>query len=519
MVTSTLLKMDRYERARICGAVRRMAVGALAMLAAASLPCPAKAANKAPAAEAEYYRIVKLPIPEKVVAEAGSLEFLGPERLALSTRHGDIYILDGVLTEPPAVRWKLFAQNLHEVLGMDSRDGWLYATQRGEVTRLRDLNDDGKADVVETVSDAWGIDGDQHEYAFGSKFDKEGQMWVALCLTSSSSSRNPYRGWALKFTPEGKMTPVCAGVRSPGGIGFNAEGDCFYTDNQGPWNGTCKLQQVRSGSFVGHPAGLAWFDHAQTREAIAAAGLKKPAEPKNESRLFEEAKRIPELLKPAVYFPYNKMGQSAAGFACDLTEGKFGPFAKQLFVGDQTHSTVMRVFLEKVQGEWQGACFPFRSGFGSGSLALEFASDGSLFVYGTDRGWGARGGKPFALERLVWTGKTPFEIQEMRSKPDGFELLFTEAVEAAAAGDPAAYAMETYTYNYRSGYGSPEVDKTTPVIKAAKVAADGRSVRLVIEGLVDGHVHELHCKGVRSQAGLPLLHAEAYYTLNARGAE
>ena len=46
----------------------------------------------------------------------------------------------------------------------------------------------------------------------------------------------------------------------------------------------------------------------------------------------------------------------------------------------------------------------FRQGFGSGNLAVEWAPDGSLFVHGTDRGWGARGGKPFALERVVWTG-------------------------------------------------------------------------------------------------------------------
>ena len=36
-------------------------------------------------------------------------------------------------------------------------------------------------------------------------------------------------------------------------------------------------------------------------------------------------------------------------------------------------------------------------------------------------GWGARGGKRFALDRLVWTGNTPFEVHEMRIQSDGFE--------------------------------------------------------------------------------------------------
>ena len=208
------------------------------------------------------------------------------------------------------------------------------------------------------------------------------------------------------------------------------------------------------------------------------------------------------------------MGQSASGIACDLTQGKFGPFASQLFVGDQTHSTVMRVYLEQVNGHYQGACFPFRSGFGSGTLALRMTSDGSLFVGGTNRGWGSRGPLPFSLERLVWTGKTPFEVHEMHAKPDGFELTFTEPVDRATAIDPASYELQTYTYIYQSSYGSPEVDPTTPKIERIEVRADRRSARLFVDKLQEGHVHELHLNGVRSASGLPLLHREAYYTLN-----
>jgi hypothetical protein len=208
------------------------------------------------------------------------------------------------------------------------------------------------------------------------------------------------------------------------------------------------------------------------------------------------------------------MGQSAAGIACDTTGGKFGPFQNQLFVGDQSHSTVMRVFLEKVQGHYQGACFPFRQGFGSGSLSLLMTKDGSLFVGGTNRGWGSRGSKPYSLDRLVWTGKVPFEIHEMRAKPDGFELTFTQEVDPAAAGDPKSYSLETYTYIYQADYGSPEVDRTTPTIKSAAVSADKRSVRLVIDQVQEGHIHELRLAGLRSAMGNPILHPVAYYTLN-----
>jgi hypothetical protein len=140
-------------------------------------------------------------------------------------------------------------------------------------------------------------------------------------------------------------------------------------------------------------------------------------------------------------------------------------------------------------------------------------------VFGTDRGWGARGGKPFALQRLVWTGATPFEIHEMRARRDGFELTFTQPLDPTVASSLDSYKLHTYTYIYQSNYGSPEVDETKPIVKSAVVAADGRSVRLVVDSLQEGHVHELHLPGVRSNDGQPLLHSAAYYTMNYIPAE
>ena len=289
---------------------------------------------------------------------------------------------------------------------------------------------------------------------------------------------------------------------------MNAAGDMFYTDNQGPWNGACALKHLVPGHFMGNPNGNRWYALAE-----ASMGI-RPTDPVSNSRMNIEAKKIPQLIPPAVMFPYNKMGQSASGIACDLSDGKFGPFKTQLFIGDQTHSTVMRVYLEKVNGRYQGACFPFKQGFDSGCLGLEFAPDASLFVGGTDRGWGARGGKPFAFQRLIWTGQTPFEIHEMRAKPDGFELTFTQPVDRASAANADSYSMQTFTHIYQSNYGSPEVDKTTPTIKSVSVAQDGLSARLILDALQEGHIHELHLPGVRSAEGAPLLHPVAYYTLN-----
>lgn len=488
----------------------RLQTLSLALFGALALSLTVSAADKPPV-ENDYYRLIPFDIPKEIMLEAGGIELLPDGKLAISTRRGEIWMLDKPFADPPKdEKWTRFAHGLHEVLGITQRDGWIYATQRGELSRLKDTDGDGKADVFETVNDDWHIGGDYHEYAFGSKFDREGNIWVVLCLTGSFSSEHKYRGWCLRITPDGKCIPTCSGIRSPGGIGMNAEGDMFYTDNQGPWNGTCELKQLIPGKFVGHPGGFKWYDLPEVKAAMGP----KPKEPESGSRFMTEATKIPEYEPPIVMFPYSKMGKSASGVACDTTGGKFGPFQKQMFVGDQSDSTIMRCFLEKVDGHFQGACFRFREGFGSGTLAMEMTPDGSMFVGGTNRGWGSRGPKPGALERMVWTGKVPFEVHEMRAKPDGFELTFTQPVDPATAGDLKSYSMTSYTYIFQSAYGSPEVDQGSPKITATTVAPDNMSVRLTVEGLKAGNIHELVSGAVKSAEGLPLLHKEAFYTLN-----
>jgi glucose/arabinose dehydrogenase len=463
-----------------------------------------------PATEADYYKILTFTTPKGEVLEAGAIEVMPDGKVAVATRRGEIWMIDNAYDpDPTKAKFTRFAHGLHEVLGLAQQDGWLYVTQRPDVSRLKDTRKSGKADTFEVVTDDWEINGDYHEYAFGSRFDKNGELWITLCLTGSFNSNSKFRGWAVKVTKQGKMVPVASGVRSPGGVGFNAQGDVFYTDNQGPWNGACHLKHITRGGFVGHPDSFKWYKEPEAKYLGPA-----PLVPKSNSRISIEAKRIPQLVPPAVTFPYGPMGQSASGIDCDLSGGKFGPFEKQVFVGDQTHSTVMRVFLEKVNGRYQGVCFPFRSGFASGVVPVRFGKDGSLFVGGTNRGWGSRGPKEFAVERLVWTGKTPFEIHEMRAKHDGFELTFTRSIDPITAGKPESYKMRTFTYIYRADYGSPEVDHTNPKITKVVVGKDGRSVRLYVDGLQEGHIHDLKAAGVRSKEDEPLLHPQAYYTLN-----
>ena len=260
---------------------------------------------------------------------------------------------------------------------------------------------------------------------------------------------------------------------------------------------------------MGHPVGFKWYALAE-KKGMATP----PQEPKSGSRFHIEAAKIPQYVPPVALLPHEKVGQSASGFDYDHTDGKFGPFKNHLFVGDQHHSNLTRVVLERIDGRYQGVAIPFRSGFSSGIVPVFQAPDGSIFAGGTNRGWGSVGPKEYALERVVWTGKTPFELLDMKVKPDGFDLSFTAPVDKTSAADVKSYAMRTWTYIFQAEYGSPEVDKTTPTIKSATVSDDALHVRLVVDGLQVGSIHELKLPGVRTAAGnQSLLHPIAYYTL------
>ena len=458
--------------------------------------------------QSDFYTREEIPLPKGEVMELGSIALMPDKKIAVTSRRGDLWICTGAYDDDLSkVTWKKFAEGLHEPLGMFWKDGWLYLTQRADVSRIKDSDNDGVADTFETICSEWSISGDYHEYAFGSEADKEGNIWVVLCLTGSFTADVPWRGWCVRVTPDGKMIPTCSGIRSPGGIGFNADGDAFYTDNQGPWNGSSSLKWLKPGSFQGNPQGNKFYD-------LAPNMGKQPVEPVDKSRIITERGRIKEFVPPAVILPHAKVGNSPSGFAADTTGGKFGPWEKQLYVGEQTKSEVQRVCLEKVNGLCQGAVFHFLKGFEAGIVPLRQASDGTVFIGGTNRGWASSGSKPFTFERVRWTGKTPLEIQTMSALKDGFELTFTEPVDPVTAGKVESYAMDAWIYEYRAEYGSPEVDKSTPTITAADVSADGKKVRLKVDGLVQGNVHHLTAKGVTAKSGPKLWHPEAWYTLN-----
>ena len=461
--------------------------------------------------ENDYYRMTTLPIPEGVVLEVGGLETLPDGRLGVATRRGEVWLIENPSSlnggRPHFTR---FASGLHEALGLMYRDGSLFTAQRSELTRLRDTDGDGKADRYETVY-AWPLSGNYHEYSFGPVLTPTGDMIVTLNLAwvGYGESFVKWRGWMLKISPNGDMTPIAAGFRSPSSFGYNLAGDLFYAENQGDWVGSGGISHVEVGDFMGNPMGLKWSGEPGSPVKLTKGDIPDTGEPK-----FEVAKRVPHLKTPAVWFPHTILGISTSAILVDSTRGGFGPFAGQLFVGDEGQSKIMRVYLEKVNGVYQGVVFPFREGFASGVFREVWGTDKSMFVGQTSRGWSATGKAPYGLQRLMWTGTVPFEAHRVEARPDGFEITFTSPVDRATASDPSSYSVNSFIYKYHHIYGSPVINQVTHEIRRVMVSPDGLSAHLVLDSLRQGYIFEIKMAGVRSTTAMPLLHDFGYYTLN-----
>ena len=489
------------------------------------------------ALENDYYKIMTIPVPENVLIEGGGLATLPDGRLVVATRRGHVWMIENPTATDGTCNYKLFATGLHEPLGCTYKDGSIYIAQRGELTRLKDESGDGVADVYETVY-AWPLSGHYHEYSFGPAVTPDGKMFVTGNVAFGDEqwwrgeSRVPMRGWTMKIDDNGNMEPWATGMRSPCGLGI-VDGELFYNDNQGDWIGSGAIWHVKKGAFTGHPAGLAWtnkikgsplslsesdlYKEVSPRENFTKSGsaIKPENDEKEVPQTFYQLKeKFPNVQLPAVWLPHGILGISNAEMKVDNTGGKFGPFTGQIFMGDQGQSKIVRISMEKVNGEYQGVAFDFRNDFQSGILRMDWANDGSLFVGQTNRGWGSAGPRNEGLQRLVWTGKVPFEMLNVKAKPDGFEIFFTKPVEKKSLVNLSNYNGASFIYKYHPVYGSPPIMREDLKIDGIKPSEDGMSVRVVISNLVKYHIHELDLSGLRDENGSNLIHPVAYYTLN-----
>ncbi|MFF5076270.1 family 16 glycoside hydrolase [Actinoplanes sp. NPDC000266] len=403
---------------------------------------------------------------------------------------GEVYLVTGA-TGPGPVTYKKIAEGLKEPMGIAVVDGLVYVTQKHELTELRDTNGDQVLDTRRTVA-VWPFGGNFHEFAFGLLY-KDGNFFlnlsVSINLGGATTDPQPVGGRGTSIVVNrktGKVTTVAGGLRTPNGIGWGDNGSIYVTDNQGGWLPSSKLVKIEQGAFYNHytnPDGP--YD----------------AQP---------------VTRPVLWLPQNQIANSPS----TPVLLKSGPYKGQFVIGDVTYGGLQRAYLEKVNGQEQGAVFRHTQGLEAGVNRVSLGPDGSLYVggLGADGNWGQEGKLRFGLQKLTPNGKNVFDMKTLKATPTGFAIEYTKPLsDETIAKLPTAYGIEQWRYVPTAQYGGPEVDKETLKVTGAKVSGDRRTVTLTVEGLRrDRVVHLRSPRPFAARDGETLWSTEAWYTMNEK---
>jgi hypothetical protein len=114
--------------------------------------------------------------------------------------------------------------------------------------------------------------------------------------------------------------------------------------------------------------------------------------------------------------------------------------------------------------------------------------DGQLYVAGLSE-WQSNASRITGFDRVRYTGKPVYTVNALKAIPGGVELTFSQPLDKASAEDLQNWSGKRWNYVRSEDYGSPEVSvkdakkkgRENINITAAKLSADGKTVRLAIE--------------------------------------
>jgi cytochrome c len=429
--------------------------------------------------------------PESFKPMVGGLDVLSDGRVVVSTwdSEGAVYVLSNIDSDDPEqIQVKRIAHGLAEPLGLKVVNDEIYVLQKHELTKLVDRNGDDVTDIYQTISNDWGVSANFHEFAFGLEY-KQGYFYAALAtaINPGGASTQPQiqdRGKVAKISKRtGNVEFIAQGLRTPNGIGVGFDGEMFIADNQGDWLPSSKIVHVKPGAFYG--------SHSVNREVT---------------------KDLP-VTQPVVWLPQDEIGNSPS----QPGPLNVGPYQHQMIHGEVTHGGLKRVFVEKVNGSYQGAVFRFTQGLEAGVNRIAWDGDNTLYIggIGNPGNWGHSGKRWYGLQRMSYNGQSTFEMLKVSARSDGMAIEFTEPLKENDGFEPEDYRVTQWRYEPTEQYGGPKLDETQLKVEAVSISADRKRVFLELDGMKAGHVVHIQLqKHFVSAKNHQLWTTESWYTLN-----
>ena len=386
------------------------------------------------------------------------LAFFEDGRCAVSTLNGDVWVVSGIDEGLDKLTWRRFATGLYEPLGLAIKGGEVYVLGRDRITRLRDRNRDGEADVYENFHPLSHVSNGYHAFTFGLHTDDEGNFYT---VQSGRKTDNPLPGAVLRIAPDGQTSEVVGtGFRHPNGMTVGPEGRIFVSDNQGEWIPASKVSHIREGGFYGYV-------------------------------LEEDSLEAPETFDRPVFWLPQEADNSSGGQAW-ATDGRWGPLAGTMVHTSYGAARAFYVMVQDARGTLQAAVAAFPWAFPSGVMrAAVNPKDGQVYLIGL-KGWDSVAQEDASFNRIRYTGRPAYLVTDAAVTPEGLRLRFSAPLKADVATDPSRYAVTRWDYKWTSQYGSPhylppdpgeeptQEGEETVSIADVRLEEDGRAVLIPI---------------------------------------
>lgn len=409
-------------------------------------------------------------------------------------------------------------------LGAYWLDEGLFVLERHELSKWTDQDGDGIPETKDTHASGW-ISSNFHDFSFGLGYH-DGYLYGALSTSlhlsqeeRETAQANPddpfagqisdskgktrggnapnheFRGCVMKISVEtGEVQWIAGGLRTPNGVGTGPGGIVLVPDNQGDFKPSNGIYVPKGGEFFGKYN--ATFSHINHPDGGVPS-------------MYSDKEPTP----PAIWLPQNEIGNSPSATLL-IPEGK--PFAGQVLSADLTQGAIHRVYMEEIDGTWQGAVFRHTMGLEGGPNDIKWGPDGCLYVgamgSGGVGGWGW-GTTLFGLERLRPTGETAFEYEKIETTKDGFKVTFTEPVKSGQLGQLENWQVTAWTYVATPFYGGPKREEHKANVTGVKVSDDRKSAELIVDGRRPNFVYHIRIDA-ESEKGEKMWSPESWLTFH-----
>ena len=426
--------------------------------------------------------------------------------------NGELWLISNPTSDDPSkIKGEKIAEGLFEPSGLKVLGEDIYVSQRHEISKFS-FSKQNKKWNKKAVSKGWETN-DFHQISAGLPWqpgptkNHPGFFYMSRGAGLGRGQNPPDHGAVYRIDlskpADGNYEVLSGGHRTPNGLGLNTAGECFVIDNQGGWTPSNEINHIQKGKFYG------FYQHHNPPKAYGS-----PFQP-------NEQHGVKGVTPPAIHLPQNEIGNSPTEL---LLFPKGHRFEGQMAMGDMRYGGLNRVFLEEVDGVWQGCAMRFTQGLEAGPNRIFFGPDGSLYVGGIG---GRHAGTWFwvnpktlkptygGLERLTPSGEEVFEVDHMKATKDGFILTFTKPVAKEWLEHPEHYQMVQWTYLPTGRYGGPKVNENDLEATKAVASSDGLSVALSVPNIKEGYCIQLTTNPV-SRTGEAIWSGDVWYTLNRR---